>query len=132
MVSGRLGRLSDPGPQAPLEAPVEDARNEKGAPCIARLQITLCRAAETSEVLPLAVAIALLSEHVPMLSDAPEQEATHHRAYGATQRSAQGYRNAIGAAAAFRLLQPVYREREKSGICHYTRSTHTKSAGLSS
>ncbi len=51
------------GPQAPLEAPVEDASNEKGVPCSARLQITLCRtagvrAAGPSEVLPLAVAIA--------------------------------------------------------------------------
>ncbi len=49
------------GPQASLEAPVEDAGNEKGVPCSARLQITLCRAAESSEVLPLAVAIALFS-----------------------------------------------------------------------
>jgi hypothetical protein len=61
-----------------------------------------------------------------MLSDAPEkifeQEAIHYRAYSgrAAQRSAQGYRNAIGAAAAARLLQPLYREsvqkREKNGI----------------
>ena len=34
------------------------ASNEKGVPCSARLQITLCRTAGPSEVLPLAVAIA--------------------------------------------------------------------------
>ncbi len=73
-----------------------------------RLRIILCRVTESSEVLP--VAIALLSEHlheciVTLMNMRPSMVERPGRC--PAQYSAQRDRGAIGAAAAARLLQPL-------------------------